>query len=104
METKLNRKFRIIIESFDSSLLNSASAMINECLKDLEIKAIGPIYLPTKKKIYCVLRSTHVNKDAREHLEIRIYKRIMDVYPNNWKTMGNIVNLDLPAGVKATIK
>jgi|TARA_E500000178_G_scaffold354784_1_gene425069 small subunit ribosomal protein S10 len=104
METKLNRKFRIIIESFDSSLLNSASAMINECLKDLEIKAIGPIYLPTKKKIYCVLRSTHVNKDAREHLEIRIYKRIMDVYPTNWKTMGNIVNLDLPAGVKATIK
>ena len=56
METKLNRKFRIIIESFDSSLLNSASAMINECLKDLEIKAIGPIYLPTKKKIYCVLK------------------------------------------------
>ena len=28
------------------------------------------VSLPTDKRIYCVLRSPHVDKDSREHFEI----------------------------------
>jgi len=35
----------------------------------------GPVMLPTRKKIYCVLRSPHVDKDAREHFEVRTHHR-----------------------------
>jgi small subunit ribosomal protein S10 len=38
------------------------------------------IALPTRKRIYCVLRSPHVDKDAREHFEIRVHKRILEIY------------------------
>ena len=34
----------------------------------------GPVPLPTKRRIYCVLRSPHVNKDSREHFEVGLLR------------------------------
>lgn len=104
MNLEVNRKFRIKLESFDSSLLNTACEQIQKTLETNETKVVGPIYLPTKKRIYCVLRSTHVNKDAREHFEIRIHKRILDIYPTTWNPIQSIKNLNLPAGVNAVVQ
>ena len=60
--------------------------------------------LPTKKRIYCVLRSPHVNKDAREHFEIRIHKRILDIYPSSVDYDNQLlVNINLPSGVTTNI-
>ena len=67
-------------------------------------QAVGPIPLPTKRRIYCVLRSPHVNKDSREHFEIRTHKRLIDVYSPSEQTMENLRNLDLAAGVDVEIK
>ena len=56
--------------------------------------------MPTDKRIYCVLRSPHVYKDAREHFEIRIHKRIIDIYYDSTiNVMQLLSELDLPAGV-----
>lgn len=104
MNLEVNRKFRIKLESFDISSLNTACEQIQKNLETSKTKVVGPIYLPTKKRIYCVLRSTHVNKDAREHFEIRIHKRIMDIYPTTWNPIQSITNLNLPAGVNAIIQ
>ena len=57
-----------------------------EAVKASGLNAVGPIPLPTKIRRYCVLTSPHVNKDAREHFEIRTHKRIIDVYAPNEKT------------------
>jgi small subunit ribosomal protein S10 len=39
----------------------------------------GPVMLPTRRKLYCVLRSPHVDKDAREHFEVRTHHRLIDL-------------------------
>ena len=53
---------------------------IVDAVKACGIEAVGPIPLPTKLRRYCVLTSPHVNKEARDHFEIRTHKRIIDVY------------------------
>ena len=66
--------------------------------------AIGPIPLPTKRRIYCVLRSPHVDKDSREHFESRTHRRIIDIYQPSSKTIDALMKLDLPAGVDIEVK
>ena len=66
--------------------------------------AIGPIPLPTKRKIYCVLRSPHVDKDSREHFETRTHRRIIDIYSPSAKTIDALMKLDLPSGVDIEVK
>jgi small subunit ribosomal protein S10 len=51
-----------------------------DILSNTSLNSIGMITLPTSKRIYCVLRSPHVDKDSREHFEIRIHKRILEIY------------------------
>ena len=100
----MQEKIRIKLESFNHELLNISCTQIMEKLKTTEIKIVGPIPLPTKKRIYCVLRSPHVNKDAREHFEIRTHKRLIDIYQPNDETFLSLRKLDLPAGVDIEIK
>ena len=69
----MNVKIRVRLESFDHELLVSSCQKIMNSLQDISLNSIGLIPLPTKKRIYCVLRSPHVYKDAREHFEIRIH-------------------------------
>jgi small subunit ribosomal protein S10 len=64
----------------------------------------GPIPLPTKKRIYTVLRSPHVDKKSREQFETRIHKRLIDIYDSNPQTVDALMRLDLPAGVDIEIK
>jgi small subunit ribosomal protein S10 len=51
-----------------------------------------------------VLRSPHVNKDAREQFEIRTHKKIIDIYQPSDSAMENLRKLDLSAGVDVEIK
>ena len=81
MNLDVKEKIRIKLESFDHELLDTACKQIIEKIQTTQSKVVGPIPLPTKKRIYCVLRSPHVNKDSREHFEIRVHKRILDIYP-----------------------
>jgi len=92
-------KIRIKLESFDSNLLNlSCDKIIEKIEKHASI--VGPVFLPTKRRIYCVLRSPHVNKDSREHFEIRAHRRFIDIYSNSaFNTINSIINIDLPSGV-----
>lgn len=100
----MKKKIRIKLESFNSELLNTSCSQIIEKVKISKAKIIGPILFPTKKRIYCVLTSPHVNKDAREHFEIRIYKRILDIYLSNEDTIQSLLNIKLPSGVTTIIK
>ena len=102
--SEIKEKIRIKLESFDHKLLNESCDQILEKVNQTDSKIVGPIPLPTQKRIYCVLRSPHVNKDAREHFEIRVHKRVIDIYPSSVNTAHSIVNINLPSGVTTTIK
>ena len=80
MEIKTDAKIRVRLESFNHELLVSSCQKIVDMLQTTSLNSIGVIPLPTSKRIYCVLRSPHVDKDSREHFEIRIHKRILEIY------------------------
>jgi small subunit ribosomal protein S10 len=93
------QKLRISVKAYETHLLDSSCSKIIDAVKASGIEAVGPIPLPTKTRRYCVLTSPHVNKDAREHFEIRTHKRIIDVYKPSDNTLENLRNLDISAGV-----
>jgi small subunit ribosomal protein S10 len=93
------QKIRIRLKSYDKASLNKSCEKIIETSSTTESLAVGPIPMPTKRKIYCVLRSPHVDKDAREHFEIRIHKKIIDIYDPSSTTIDSLMKLDLPSGI-----
>ena len=64
----------------------------------------GPIPLPSKRSIYTILRSPHVNKKSREQFQTKIHKRLVDILNSTPKTVESLMKLDLPAGVDIEIK
>jgi small subunit ribosomal protein S10 len=100
MEIKSNEKIRVRLESFNHELLNTSCQKIIEITQNNNVNNVGLISLPTDKRIYCVLRSPHVNKDSREHFEVRIHKRILDIYyDSSVNVFDLLVKSDLPPGV-----
>jgi small subunit ribosomal protein S10 len=100
MEIKTNPKIRVRLESFNNEVLASSCQKIVSALNNTPLNSIGVVSLPTRKRIYCVLRSPHVNKDSREHFEIRVYKRIIDIsYDSEVQIFDLLSEIDLPSGV-----
>jgi len=60
--------------------------------------------LPTKRTVYTVLRSPHVDKKSRDQFEIRSHKRLIDILNSNNRTIDSLMKLDIPAGVDIEIK
>ncbi len=58
----------------------------------------GPIPLPTAKHRYTVIRGPHIDKDSREHFEMRIHKRLIDIVNPNNKTIDSLQRIELPGG------
>lgn len=102
----IREKIRISLNSFDHKLLNQACLTISDLLKESSSSSIikGPISMPTRKRIYCVLRSPHVDKDSREQFEIRRYKKIIDIYPDSKEIFDAFLKIQVPAGVSINIQ
>jgi small subunit ribosomal protein S10 len=98
------QKIRIRLKGYETNLLLDSCNKIIETASRTSSITSGPIPIPTKRKIYCVLRSPHVNKDSREHFETRIHKRFIDIYEPNSTTIDSLMKLDLPAGIDIDIK
>jgi small subunit ribosomal protein S10 len=97
---KTNSKIRVRLESFNHELLASSCQKIVNLLQNTSLSSIGVVALPTRKRIYCVLRSPHVDKDSREHFEIRIHKRILEIYYDSEVPIFDLLSeADLPSGV-----
>jgi len=97
---KSKEKIRIRLESFNHQLLNFSCQKLVTILGTTSVDSIGIVSLPTKKRIYCVLRSPHVDKDSREHFEIRSHKRILEVYYDPEVPILDVLSqADLPSGV-----
>lgn len=99
-----NRKLRLKLRSYLVPLLNEAVELIQTAAAETGAKMSGPVPLPNRRRIYTVLRSPHVNKDAREQFERRTHFRLMDLKNLSAGTIDRLMALDLPAGVDIDVK
>nr|WGH13829.1 ribosomal protein S10 [Lophurella pseudocorticata] len=104
MDQIIQNKVRIKLKTYENELLITSCNNIINTINKTETKILGPISMPTRRKIYCVLRSPHVDKDSREHFEIRIYTKIIDVYKPSSKTVDALMKLNIPSGVDIEVR
>jgi len=98
------QKIRIKLMAYDHRLLDVSTAEIVDTAKRTGAGVAGPIPLPTRREIFTVLRSPHVDKKSREQFQIKTHKRILDIISPTAKTIDALKKLDLPAGVYVEIK
>ena len=98
------QKIRIRLKAYDHEVIDQSTKKIVETVLRTQATVRGPIPLPTEKHRYTVIRSPHVDKDSREHFEMRIHKRLIDIVEPTSKTVESLQRLDLPAGVDIEIK
>ena len=98
------QKIRIRLKAYDHEVIDQSTKKIVETVLRTQATVRGPIPLPTEKHRFTVIRSPHKDKDSREHFEMRIHKRLLDIVEPTSKTVESLQRLDLPAGVSIEIK
>ncbi len=98
------QRIRIRLKAYEHAMLDRCANQIVRTAKNTGAEISGPIPLPSKKTIYTVLRSPHIDKKSREQFQICIHKRIIDITHSNPSTIDALSKLDLPAGVNIEIK
>ena len=97
-------KIRIKLRAYDHMLLDKSTEKIVMTAKNTGALVLGPIPMPTKKTIYTVNRSVHVDKKSREQFQIKVHKRILDLLNSTTKTVDSLMKIDMPAGVDIEIR
>ena len=103
-EEESKQRLRIKIQAYDHKIIDQSAKKIVEAIERQGVKVMGPVPLPTQIRKYTVNRSSFVHKDSREQYEMRIHKRLIDVYSPNPRIIDAMMNLNLPAGVDVEIK
>jgi len=98
------QKIRIKLKSYDHNLIDKSSERIVRTVKQTGAVVSGPIPLPTRRSVYTVNRSPHVNKKSREQFETKVHKRLIDIFSSTQKTVDSLMKLELPAGVDVEVK
>jgi small subunit ribosomal protein S10 len=98
------QRIRIKLKSFDHNLIDKSTERIVRTVKQTGAVVSGPIPLPTRRSVYTVNRSPHVDKKSREQFETRIHKRLIDIFSSTQKTIDALMKLEIPAGVDVEVK
>ena len=98
------QKIRIRLKAYDHFSLDKSTKEIARTVIRTGARIVGPVPLPTKRTVYTVLRSPHVDKKSREQFETRIHKRLIEIYDSTPQTVDALMKLNLPAGVDVEIK
>ncbi len=98
------QKIRIRLKAFDPAIIDQTAADIVRTAQKTGSSVSGPIPLPTRRQLYTVLRSPHVDKKSREQFEYRTHKRLIDIHESRPQTIDALTKLDLAAGVDVEIK
>jgi small subunit ribosomal protein S10 len=97
-------RLRVKLKSYDHRVIDEVVVKILDAAIATGAKIVGPIPLPTKRTVFPVQTSPFTDKDAREHFEILVHKRLIDILDPSERTIDSLSNLDLPAGVSIEIK
>jgi small subunit ribosomal protein S10 len=98
------QKIRIVLKAFDHRVLDMSAQQILEAAERTGAQVAGPVPLPTSIRRFCVIRSPHIDKNSREHFELRVHKRLIDIVEPTSKTVDSLTRLNVPAGVDISIK
>lgn len=98
------QRIRIKLKSFDHNVLDKSAGEIVNTARRTGAMTSGPVPLPTRRSIYTVLRSPHVDKKSREQFEVRVHKRLIDISQSTPQAIDALMKLELPAGVDIEIK
>ena len=104
MAKQQKNKIRIRLKAYDQRLLDRAAKDIVETAKRTGARVVGPIPLPTKREIFTVLRSPHVDRKSREQFESRTHLRLLDILNPTPDTIDKLKVLPVAAGVDIKIK
>ncbi|MCB0975193.1 MAG: 30S ribosomal protein S10 [Actinobacteria bacterium] len=99
-----DKRIRIRLKAYDHEIIDQSTKKIVETVTRTQARVRGPVPLPTEIRRYCVIKSPHKDKDSREHFEMRIHKRLLDIVEPTNNTVDALQRLDLPAGVEIEIK
>ncbi len=102
--TEEKSRIRIKIRAYDNKVIDQSAQKIIEVAKRTDAEISGPVPLPTEIHKMTVNKSTFVHKDSRDQYEMRVHKRLIDIWNPKPKTIDDLTNLDLPAGVDIEIK
>lgn len=97
-------RIRVKLKSFDHRVIDECCQKILQTAISTGAKVVGPIPLPTRRKLITVTTSPHTDKNAREHFQILTHKRLIDIVNATDKTIDSLMHLELPAGVGIEIK
>lgn len=97
-------RLRVRLKSYDHRVIDEAAAKIVDSAMATGARVVGPVPLPTERHVTVVATSPHTDKDAREHFELLVHKRLIDIHEPSERTIDSLSNLDLPAGVSIEIK
>ena len=97
-------RIRVRLKAYDARVIDRSAEKIVDAAIRTGAKVIGPIPLPTEREIFTVIRSPHIDKRSREQFEILTHKRLVDIEEPTPKTIDELSNLDLPAGVGVEVK
>jgi len=100
----ISTRIRIKVKAYDHKVIDKSAAQIVDTAQRSGAEAVGPVPLPTHNKKITVNKSTFVKKDAREQFEMRTHKRLIDIMNPSPKTIADLTELELPAGVDIEIK
>lgn len=97
-------RIRVLLKSYDHRVIDESCEKIFEAALSTGAKVVGPVPLPTRRKLIVVTTSPHIYKDAREHFQVIVHKRLIDILEPTEKTLDALSSLDLPAGVDIEVK
>ena len=90
------QKIRIRLKGYDHQQVDRSATQIVETAQRTGATITGPVPLPTEKNVYCVIRGPFIDKDSREHFEVRTHKRLIDIHSPTPRTVDSLMRLDLP--------
>jgi small subunit ribosomal protein S10 len=90
--------------SYDHSLVDNAVFVVKNSLAGTGVKIRGAVPMPTRRKVFTVNRSPHVDKKSREHFAIKTYKRLVSLSNCDHIVVDRLLKVALPAGVEIKIK
>jgi len=99
-----NKAIKIKLKSYDPKLVDKSAVKIIEVAKSSGAEVYGPVPLPTRREVFTVLKSVHVNKTSREQFELRTHKRLIGIIKSTPETMDKLNRIQLPTGVSIEIK
>lgn len=101
---KPEARIRIKLRSYDNKIIDKCSRQIADTIERYGGKPVGPVPLPTEISKFTVNRASFIDKHSREQFEMRVHKRLIDIYGPTPKIIESLTNLALPAGVDIEIK